>query len=66
MWAAADIVLNKPVGVQRAQDAQHVQVRLGVENVVDHTLRTEEEITVGTPYFTHKSPSQGSCRFQYV
>lgn len=41
--AAADIVLCKPVGVQRAQDAQHVQVRPGVENVVDHTLGTEEE-----------------------
>ena len=43
MWAAADIVLNEPVGVQGAQDAQHVQVRLGVENIVDDTLRREED-----------------------
>lgn len=56
MWAAADIVLYKPVGVQRAQDTQHVQVRLGVENVVDHTLRTEEEISVGAPFFYPQSP----------
>lgn len=32
MWAAADIVLYEPVWVQWAQDTQHVQVRLGVEN----------------------------------
>lgn len=38
MWAAADIVLYEPVGVQGAQDTQHVQVRLGVENIVDDTL----------------------------
>lgn len=37
--AAGDIVLNQPVGVQGAQDTQHVQVRLGVENVVNDTLR---------------------------
>ncbi len=43
MWAAADIVLYEPVGVQGAQDTQHVQVRLGVENIVDDTLRIEEE-----------------------
>lgn len=43
MWAAADIVLYEPVGVQGAQDTQHVQVRLGVENIVDDTLRREEE-----------------------
>lgn len=43
MWAAADIVLYEPVGVQGAQDTQHVQVRLGVENIVDDTLRKEEE-----------------------
>lgn len=42
MWAAADIVLYEPVGVQGAQDTQHVQVRLGVENIVDDTLRREE------------------------
>lgn len=28
VWAAGDIVLNEPVVVQGAQDAQHVQVRL--------------------------------------
>lgn len=43
MWAAADIVLYEPVVVQGAQDTQHVQVRLGVENIVDDTLRREEE-----------------------
>lgn len=37
--AAGDIVFYKPVGIQRSQDSQHVQVRLGVENVVDDTLR---------------------------
>lgn len=42
MWAAADIVLYEPVGVQGPQDAQHVQVRLGVENIVNDTLRREE------------------------
>lgn len=42
MWAAADIVLYEPVGVQRAQDTQYVQVRLGVENIVDDTLMREE------------------------
>lgn len=39
MWAASDIVLYEPVGVQRPQDTQHVQMRLRVENVVDDTLR---------------------------
>lgn len=43
MWAAADIVLYKPVGVQGAQDTQHVQVRLGVENIVNDTLRREKD-----------------------
>lgn len=43
MWAAADIVLYKPVGVQGPQDTQHVQVRLGVENVVDDTLTRREK-----------------------
>lgn len=43
MWATADIVLYKPVVVQRAQDTQHVQVRLRVENIVDDTLRREIE-----------------------
>lgn len=43
MWAAADIVLYEPVGVQGAQDTQHVQVRLRVENIVDDTLMGEEE-----------------------
>lgn len=38
VWAAADIVLYEPVRVQGAQDAQHVQMRLGVENIVDDTL----------------------------
>lgn len=38
VWATADIVLYEPVGVQGAQDTQHVQVRLGVENVVNDTL----------------------------
>lgn len=41
MRAASDIVLYEPVGVQRPQDTQHVQMRLGVENVVDDTLRRE-------------------------
>lgn len=43
MWAAADIVLYEPVRVQGAQDTQHVQVRLGVENIVDDTLREEKK-----------------------
>lgn len=43
MWAAADIVLYKPVGVQGAQDTQHVQVRLRVENVVDDTLKRDRK-----------------------
>lgn len=43
MWATADIVLYKPVVVQRAQDTQHVQMRLRVENIVDDTLRREIE-----------------------
>lgn len=43
MRAAADIVLYKPVVVQRAQDTQHVQVRLRVENIVDDTLGKREE-----------------------
>lgn len=44
MWAAADIVLYEPVGVQGAQDTQHVQVRLRVENIVDDTLTGEEGV----------------------
>lgn len=40
--AAADIVLMEPVGVQGTQDAQHVELRLGVEDVVNHTLRREK------------------------
>lgn len=36
--AAGDIVLNEPVVVQRAQDAQHVQLRPRVENIVNDTL----------------------------
>lgn len=43
VWAAADIVLYEPVGVQGAQDTQHVQLRLGVENVVDDTLWREDK-----------------------
>lgn len=43
MWAAADIVLYEPVGVQGAQDTQHVQMRLRVENIVDDTLMGEEK-----------------------
>lgn len=43
MWAALDIVLCEPVGIQEAQDTQHVQVRLGVENIVDDTLEEEEQ-----------------------
>lgn len=46
MWAASDIVLYEPVRVQRPQDTQHVQMRLGVENVIDDTLRRK-----------HRSPS---------
>lgn len=38
MRAATNIVLYEPVGVQRPQYTQHVQMRLGVENVVDDTL----------------------------
>lgn len=41
--AAGDIVLNEPVVVQRAQDAQHVQLRLRVENIVNDTLRDRKE-----------------------
>lgn len=51
MWAAADIVLYEPVGVQGAQDTQHVQVRLGVENIVDDTLRREEGGVSSTEMF---------------
>lgn len=36
--AAGDIVLNEPVVVQRAEDAQHVQLRPRVENIVNDTL----------------------------
>lgn len=61
--AAADIVLYKPVGVQRAQDTQHVQVRPGVENVVDHTLRTEEEFSAGGTGDTFLTMSTNLCRF---
>lgn len=43
VWAAGDIVLYEPVVVQRAQDAQHVQLRLRVENIVNDTLGGEKE-----------------------
>lgn len=59
MWAAADIVLNEPVGVQGAQDTQHVQVRLGVENIVDDTLRGEEE---GQHCFRNGSRKVFTCK----
>lgn len=42
VWAAGDIVLNEPVVVQGAQDAQHVQVRLWVENIVNDTLKEKK------------------------
>lgn len=42
MWATADIVVYKPVRVQGAQDTQHVQVRLRIENIVDDTLGREK------------------------
>lgn len=41
--AASDIVLVEPVGVQWAEHTQHVQQRLRVEDVIDHTLRRTEE-----------------------
>lgn len=56
--AAGDIVLYEPVVVQRAQDAQHVQLRLRVENIVNDTLgrggggeREEKEgVSFGRPW----------------
>lgn len=44
VWAASDIVLVEPMGVQWAEHAQHVQQRLRVEDVINHTLyRTEKQ-----------------------
>lgn len=40
---ATDIVLQEPVGVQWAQDAQNVQLRLGVEDVINNTLQHKGE-----------------------
>lgn len=40
--AAADVVLQEPVVVQRSQDTQNVQLRLRAEDVIDHTLQREE------------------------
>lgn len=44
--APGDIVLNQPVGVQGPQNPQHVQVRLGVENVVNDTLKVKGVVCV--------------------
>lgn len=41
--APRDVVVHQPLRVQRPQDAQHVHVGVGVENVVNHTLRREGE-----------------------
>ncbi len=38
MWATKDIVLKEPVCVQRPEDAQHVQLWSGVEDVINDTL----------------------------
>lgn len=44
--APSHIVLNQPVGVQGAQNPQHVQVRLRVENVVNDTLKIKGVVCV--------------------
>lgn len=44
--AASDIVLVEPMGVQWAEDTQHVQQRLRVEDVIDHALQRTEKKTV--------------------
>ncbi|TNN64803.1 hypothetical protein EYF80_024998 [Liparis tanakae] len=61
VWAAADIVLYEPVGVQGTQDAQHVQVRLGVEHVVDDTLEREE----GESHLKEIHPLTSRSRMNY-
>lgn len=44
--APRDVVVHQPLRVQRAQHSEHVHVGVGVENVVDHTLRREGESAV--------------------
>lgn len=41
--AAGDIVLYEPMVVQRAEDAQHVELRLRVENIVNDTLEWKKK-----------------------
>lgn len=53
VWAAGDIVLYEPVGVQRPQNTQHVQMRLGVENVVDDTLRRKHRSASNLEMHSH-------------
>lgn len=43
VWAARDVVLHQPLGLQWAQQAQYAHVGLGKEDVVNHTLREREE-----------------------
>ncbi len=43
MGAASDIVLVKPMGVQRTQHAQHIKQRLRVEDVVNDALENKEK-----------------------
>lgn len=44
--APRDVVVHQPLRVQRAQHSQHVHVSVGVENVVNHTLRRDGESVV--------------------
>lgn len=59
VWAAGDIVLYEPVVVQRAQDAQHVQLRLRVENIVNDTLEERKRRRWST------SPNSAQARETY-
>lgn len=40
VWVRAsdDAIIHQPLGLQRTQQAQHVHVGLGEENVIDHAL----------------------------
>jgi len=54
--AAGDAVVDQPIGVQRAHEAQDTHVGPGEEDVVDDALRTRE----GAGIITHEDQIQRS------
>lgn len=59
----SDVVVNQPLRVQRPQDTEHVHVRVGIENVVNHTLGRKRNTRVRTRLASGNRNSTG-CRLR--